>query len=128
MATLFADPLGRAPIPFTELVTLGGEHPMPGFFYGHLVDRSAVIWTLSYLWPIGPWLDGQVAAAIGDVFGPHLEGFRPGLLRFSGTFGLAVLGLGDTPLELVMGFGSETFESGGLVDSVRLAFGVPRSL
>jgi hypothetical protein len=30
ITTLFADPLGRQPIPFTELVSLGGNGPMPG--------------------------------------------------------------------------------------------------
>ena len=87
-ATVFADPLGGGPIPFTELVSLGGDGPMRGYFLGRLVDRSAATAALRYVWPIGPWLGGNIEAAVGNVFGEHLQGFRPTLLRFSGDVGI----------------------------------------
>ncbi|MDP9149561.1 MAG: outer membrane protein assembly factor, partial [Myxococcota bacterium] len=43
VAALFADPLGRKPVPFTELVSLGGSGPMRGFQPGRLLDRSAAV-------------------------------------------------------------------------------------
>jgi hypothetical protein len=115
----FADPIGHGDVPFTELAALGGVEPMGGFAEGRLADRSAISATLSYRWPIWIWLDGQMRAEVGNVFGEHLSGFDTALLRFSGTVGFAAND-SDQGLELVVGCGSETFESGGKLDSLRL--------
>ncbi len=115
----FVDPLGGAPIPFTELVSLGGDGPMRGYFIRRMVDRSAATAALHYVWPIGPWLGGNIEAAVGNVFGEHLQGFRPDLLRFSGDVGVTTVGVGDYPIEAIFGVGSETFEHGGQIDSIR---------
>lgn len=131
----FADPLGPEPVPFTELVYLGGDHPMRGFFKGRLVGRSAADATLSYSWPIGAWIDGDLQLAVGNVFDDHLRDFSPGLLRYTGAVGLAVGGLSttgalgsqDAPVEILVGLGSETFDHGGQVDSIRVMLGSPRS-
>jgi hypothetical protein len=125
--TLFADPLGSAPVPLTELVYLGGDHPMPGYFAGRLVDRSAAVATLRYAWPVGPWLDGSVQLAAGNVFGTHLAQLDPGLLRFSGAIGLGVAGLVEAPIELLLGVGSETIDHGAQLDSLRVMLGVPHT-
>jgi hypothetical protein len=126
VAALFADPLGNAPIPFTELVTLGGDAPMRGYYPGRLFDRSAAVATLRYRWPIGPWLDGTMEAAVGNVFGVHLQEFKPGLLRFSGGIGLETVGSPDSSIEALVGIGTETFDHGGQVDSIRFMFGTNR--
>ena len=68
-------------IPFTELPTLGGDEPMHGFIAGRLVDRSAIASTLEYRWPIWAFLDASAQFAVGNVFGAHLDGFSPDLLR-----------------------------------------------
>jgi hypothetical protein len=125
--TSFADPFGSAPIPFTELVLLGGNGPMRGFYTGRLIDRSAAVATLSYQWPIGPWFDGDIQVAMGNVFGEHLDDFAPRLLRLSGALGLSTVGLQDAPLELLVGAGTETFAHGAQLDVVRVSLGVPRS-
>jgi hypothetical protein len=117
--TRFADPLGERPIPFTELVSLGGDGPMRGYFLGRLRDRSAAVAALHYVWPIAPFLGGNIEAAVGNVFGEHLEGFRPGLLRFSGDIGFTTLQMSDYPIEAIIGMGSETFDHGGQIDSFR---------
>ncbi len=125
--TSFADPLGERAVPFTELSTLGGDHaPMPGFYPGRLVDRSAAVATLRYRWPIGPWLRGSMEAAVGNVFGVHLEDFEPRLLRFSAALGLASDSSPDNDIHFLIGFGTETFDHGGQIDSFRLAFGTSR--
>jgi hypothetical protein len=127
ITVLFADPAaGSAPIPFTELVTLGGDGPMRGYYEGRLVDRSAAVATARYVWPVGPWLYGNIQAAVGNVFGVHLQEFTPGLLRFAAAIGLSGSGSQDYPLEVIVGFGTETFDHGGQVDTARLAFGVTR--
>jgi Omp85 superfamily domain len=122
-AALFADPLGAQPIPFTELVSLGGSGAMRGFYPGRLVDRSAAVVTARYRWPVWVWLDGSIVAAVGNVFGDHLQEFTPGLLRFSGTVGVESVGSPDSSLELLIGFGTETFDHGGQVDSLRIVLG-----
>jgi hypothetical protein len=132
--TMFSDPLGSRPVPFTELVTVGGDvpspgafpAPMPGFLPGRLVDRSAAVATLRYKWPIGPFIDGSLQGAVGNVFGEHLEGFDTRLLRFSGAFGIESDSSPDSSFELIVGFGTETFEHGAQIDSLRLALGITR--
>jgi hypothetical protein len=132
--TIFSDPLGSRPVPFTELATVGGDIPTPGsfpvtmqgFYPGRLVDRSAAVATLQYKWPIGPWISGSMTAAVGNVFGEHLEGFDTRLLRFSGTIGLESDSSLDNNFDVVVGFGTETFEHGTQVDSIRVALGVSR--
>jgi hypothetical protein len=126
VATAFVDPLGKNPIPFTELVTLGGDKWMTGFYDGRLVDRSSAILALEYAWPIAAGLNATLKPAIGNVFGEHLQGFDPKLLRFSAAFGLATIT--DVPLELLIGFATDTFENGARVAAVRFTLGVPHRL
>jgi hypothetical protein len=125
-ATLFAEPLGSEPIPFTELVTLGGDRLMRGFFPGRLVDRSAAVATLRYRWPIAFVLDGSIQAAVGNVFGVQLEEFKPRLLRFAGAIGVETVGSTDGSFQALLGIGTETFDHGGQVDSVRFVIGTNR--
>jgi hypothetical protein len=124
VTTLFTDPLGDRPVPFTELASLGGDPPMRGYYPGRLVDRSAIAAMAHYMWPIGPWLDGTMRAAVGNVFDEHLQGFRPGRLRFSGDIGISSVGVGEYPIELIFGLGSETFEQGAEIDSFRATLAV----
>jgi hypothetical protein len=124
VTTLFADPLGDRPVPFTELASFGGDGPMRGYYPGRLVGRSAAAASTHYVWPIGPWLGGTIEAAVGNVFEDHLRGFRTGRLRFSGDIGISTLGRTDYPVELIFGVGSETFEHGGTIDSYRFSLSV----
>lgn len=129
LRALFADPIGRQPVPFTELVSLGGDAaPMPGFLPGRLVDRSGAVASLRYRWPIGPWLDGSLQTAVGNVFGEHLQGFDVRDGRLSAGLGLESDGSPDSSFQFLIGFGSEPFDHGGKIDSFRLAFGVSRGL
>jgi hypothetical protein len=134
LLTMSSDPVGTRPVPFTELVTVGGDvaapgaftAPMPGFFPGRLVDRSAAVATLRYKWPIGPWVAGSLQCAVGNVFGEHLQGFDTNLLRFSGAFGIESDSSPDSSFEFIFGLGTETFAHGAQVDSLRLAVGITR--
>jgi hypothetical protein len=124
VTTCFVDPLGERPVPFTELCSLGGDAPLRGYYVRRLVDRSAVAAAAHYTWPIGPWLGGTIEAGVGNVFGEHLVGFRLQRFRFSGDIGIGTLGLSEFPIEAVFGVGSETFESGGAIDSFRFTVSV----
>lgn len=127
VTTLFADPLqdGRA-VPFTEQVVLGGSGPMRGYLYGRLIDRSAAIMTLKYRWPVWIVLDGTIQIATGNVFGAHLEEFKPGLLRLSGAIGVETTGRPDHTFEVLVGAATETFDAGATINSFRLLFGTNR--
>jgi len=126
VATLFSDPLTNAPVPFTELVQLGGSQPMPGFVPGRLFGRSAFVTTLGYHWPIWVWLDGTIQAAVGNVYEKHLRDFDTSLLRFSGAVGFETAGISDNPVQLLVGFGTETFDQGAQINSLRFVFGTNR--
>jgi hypothetical protein len=120
----FVDPIDEAVIPFTERVTLGGpSNPMRGLYPGRLYDRSSAVAGLGYRWPIWIWLDGAIRMEVGNVFGAHLDGFRLERLRWSGALGVESVGTPDNSFELMLGAGSETFESGGKIDSFRFVFG-----
>lgn len=125
-SAMFADPLGSEPIPFTELVSLGGDSPMRGYLPRRLIGRSAVVASASYAWPIAPGVGGTLEAALGNVFDEHLEGFQPDLLRFAGDVGITTVGLTESPIALTVGVGSETFAQGGQLDSVRVALSFNR--
>lgn len=126
LAALLADPLGDRPVPLTELVTLGGPNLMPGFRAGRLYDRSAMVATLRYSWPIWIWLNGSLQVAAGNVFGEHFEGFRLERGRLSSAIGIESGDSRDSVFQALVGFGTETFESGAKVDSLRIVVGARR--
>ena len=124
VALSFIDPLlAGAPVPFTELAAIGGGESMRGFAPGRLLGRSSAVATLRYRWPIWVWLDGSIQLATGNVFDAHLAGFEPALLRLSGAIGIESVGAPDSSLELLIGAGTETFQHGTQVTSLRVILG-----
>jgi hypothetical protein len=122
----FADPLRGGDIPFNEQVVLGGPHAMRGFGIGRLVDRSGIVVELEYRWPVWIWLDGTMHAALGNVFGAHLDGFETKLLRLSSGIGLRTNGSPDHAFEILTGFGTDTIADGMRVTSFRFVVGGTR--
>jgi hypothetical protein len=120
----FADPLDEnGTIPFTEQASLGGVRPMRGYLEGRLVDRSDAVGLLTYQWPIWVWLDGGMHYAVGNVFGEHLDGFELGKLRQSFGLGLRSSGNPDHALEVLLAFGTDTFDRGAEVEAFRFVLG-----
>lgn len=120
----FADPVASdTGIPFTELVSLGGERPLRGYLQGRLLGRSSAVAQLDYQWPLWMYIDGAFHYAVGNVFSERLEGFEAKLLRQS--FGLALRSTAsrDHVLEILLAFGTRTFDDGGGVEHVRFAVG-----
>ena len=124
LSSAFVDPLGSEPVPFTELVALGGNEPFAGFLPGRLLDRSALVATLGWHWPVFSYLDGLLAVSFGNVFGPHLEEFSFDLLRLSAEIGMRTRGTGGSGFQFVIGMGTEPFREHLRVSSFRLAFGL----
>ena len=121
----FADPVGGGFVPFTEQVSLGGTELMRGFLEGRLVGRSAAVATFEYRWPVWIWLDGTLHAAVGNVFGEHLDGFDPDLLRLSFGVGFRTVQSRDHSFDVLLAFGSEPFDNFE-ISSVRFLFGTTR--
>jgi hypothetical protein len=124
----FVDPLGSEPVPFNELVSLGGIEPMTGYLPGRLRDRSALVARLAWHWPVFAFVDGVAAVAFGNVFDAHLGNFNPDLLRLSAEAGFESRGSGNSGFVFVMGIGTETFRDGFQLTSFRLSFGVKYGL
>ncbi len=124
VTTQLVEPLGDGPIPFTQLVSLGGGRSMAGFRSGRLYDRSSAVVTLRYSWPIWLSLNGSIQAGLGNVFGVRFAGFRPGRARLSTAIGLETYGSRDVIFQALVGFGTETFETGANLGSVRMVLGV----
>jgi len=128
LTTLLVDPIGERAVPFTQLASLGGGRTMPGFRTGRLNDRSALVATLRYSWPIWLSLSGSLQAAVGNVFGEHFAGLRAGRGRLSTALGLETNKNRDSVFQALVGFGTETFESGAKLDSIRFLIGVRSTL
>lgn len=120
----FVDPLKTdAPIPFTELASLGGARPLRGFLQNRLLGDSSIVAHLEYRWPIWALIDGVAHYSVGNVFGKHLDGFAAEKLRQSFGFGLRATGARDHAFELLIAGGTSTFEQGSSVDSFRFVLG-----
>ncbi|MGK3959920.1 BamA/TamA family outer membrane protein [Sorangium sp. So ce1667] len=122
----FADPLGVAEVPFTELAPLGGDLPMRGFREGRLRGRSAAAATLEYRYPIWAFVDGTVQVAAGNVFSEHLSDFELDLLRMSFVLGLRTSSSRDHSFDLLVGTATETFEQGARPEELRFMIGTSR--
>ncbi len=122
VAADFTDPL-RGTIPFTDQVSLGGSRPMRGFLLGRLIDRSAIVATAQYTWPVWVYLNGVLQADVGNVFGRHLDGFDPDLFRLSTAIGLRSNGSPESGLELLVAGGTDPFEQGFHYSSLRIVIG-----
>jgi hypothetical protein len=118
------DPVGERPVPFTQLASLGGGRTMPGLRTGRLYDRSALVTNLRYAWPIWLALNGSLQAGLGNVLREHFSGFRAERTRLSLAIGLETSGSRDSVFQALVGFGTETFESGAALDTIRAVVGV----
>jgi hypothetical protein len=124
----FADRTGSQNVPFSELVEAGGEGPLRGFAPGRLRGQSVAATTIRYHWPIWIDLEGTLDASVGNVFGEHLQGFSVEKLRLSSGIGVATSSKPDSAFQLLIGLGTDTFEHGAGIDSVRLVIGSHRGL
>jgi hypothetical protein len=85
---LFA--FGSAPIPFSELVVLGGSDDLRGFARGQFRGGAALRGSNEKIWPVWMWMDGSVFADYGGAFGPDFRGLSFADMRPDIGFGLRV--------------------------------------
>jgi hypothetical protein len=125
LAASFVDSMTGGAVPFPEYPVLGGD-AMAGFITGWMTGPSTAVGEVAYTWPAWLWLDAQARLAVGNAFGERLDGFAPSKLRMSADFGFTTSTAHEHGFELVLGVGTETFEQGGQVTSVRVAIGSRR--
>ena len=120
---------GATEIPFTELVGARRHDDRPdadllhGFRPGRVLGESATVASLEYRWPVWTWVDGILQTGVGNTFGPHLEDFAPERLRFALSGGLRSANHRDHSLNVLLGFGTETFEQGAAPMDLRFMVG-----
>jgi outer membrane protein assembly factor BamA len=68
------EPIGSAPVPFSELIVLGGPDTFRGFRPGRFRNFSSLFAGIEYRWPIWMWMDASLFSEYGGVFGQHFEG------------------------------------------------------
>jgi len=127
--THFVRPTGGSanPVPFTELIQLGGDRPMLGFRSARLVDESAFAATLEYRWPIWSFLDGFTNFEVGNVFQRDLGGFKWNRLRKSFGIGMKAPTDAESTFSLTLAFGSKPFDQGGAFNEFRFLVGATRA-
>lgn len=69
------EPIGYTPVPFSELIVLGGPDTFRGFRPGRFRNYSSLFAGLEYRWPIWMWMDATLFGEYGGVFGRSFEGF-----------------------------------------------------
>jgi hypothetical protein len=74
-ATTLIETIGSAPVPISELATLGGPNDLRGFRDQLLRGHSSFIATAEYRFPIWFWVDSDVFVDYGGVFGPQYANF-----------------------------------------------------
>jgi hypothetical protein len=114
-------------VPFRELPNLSGSGPMRGYVNRYLAGSSGASILLRYDWPVWMWLDGTIQVAVGNVYDGRFAGLSPANTRLSAGIGLAAVNQRDHFFEFLIGFGTETFENGGQVESFRFLFGGTRT-
>src|SRR5262249_54531870 len=63
------EPFGITPVPFSELVVLGGPDTLRGFRYGRFRNYSSLFAGFEFRWPVWMWMDAALFAEYGGVFG-----------------------------------------------------------
>lgn len=121
--TNLTEPTGDGALSFADLSQLGGKLPMRAFVEGQLRGRSAFVATLDYRWPIWVWLDGNLFAELGNVFGPGYDGMSLDKMRVSFGMGVRPADREDHPFELLFAFGTDTAAQGLDITNFRVVFG-----
>lgn len=117
-----ADPL-YGTIPFPDQVNLGGDFLMRGFLRGRMVDRSALVATLQYSWPVWVFLDGILQVAAGNVYGTRFDALDAGVTRLSAGIGVRSNQERNSGFEILVAGGTDPLDEGFHPTSFRLFVG-----
>jgi outer membrane protein assembly factor BamA len=76
------------PVPFSELLTLGGVDTLRGYRLGAFRDQSLLMFTAEYRWPVWMYADAALFVDWGGTFGRNFAGFDA--RRFLWDLGLSL--------------------------------------
>ena len=126
LATHFSEKLAERDVPFTELPILGGVEWMRGFLGGRLRGASTLVGTVSYRYPVGNFLDGELFSSVGNAFPGHLDGFAMQRLFLNWGMGLRTTFARDASFSVTLAFASNRFDAGDFdpIDATRFSIGV----
>jgi outer membrane protein assembly factor BamA len=82
--------LNDTPVPFSELVVLGGPDDFRGFRLGAFRDSSSVLMGAEFRWPVWMWMDAAIFTEYGGVFSSHWSNFTFDNMHPDIGFGLRV--------------------------------------
>ena len=116
--------VGDGEVPFPELIRLGGDRYLRGFLDGRLRGESAFALVANYRYPIWSFLDADLFAALGNVYGPRLKDIAFDRMFLNWGLGLRTNASRDSSLDLLIAFGSNRLDEPSFrLDNVRLLFG-----
>jgi Omp85 superfamily domain len=98
-------PFGHAPIPFSELVVLGGPNDLRGFRQDRFRDQSSLLLTAEYRWPVWIWMDASLFCDYGGVAGSNYSGVRLSELRPDVGVGFVVHTNSAIMMKIQLGYG-----------------------
>jgi outer membrane protein assembly factor BamA len=76
------EPINDVPVPFSELLVLGGPDTLRGFLTGSFRDESLLWLTAEYRWPIWMYADGSLFADWGGTFARNFGDFKVSGMRW----------------------------------------------
>lgn len=121
------EPVGEDPVPATALVGLGGLETMRAFYEGRFLGYSAATASLEYRWPVASFIDAELFASVGNVYGKRFRGFDFEKMAGSGGLALRTNTSRDLSFDILIALGTRQFDRGGFeIESVRFALGTNR--
>jgi outer membrane protein assembly factor BamA len=105
------EPTNDVPIPFSELIVLGGPDSLRGFRPGSLRDESLLLFTAEYRWPIWMFADATLFVDYGGTFARNFHQLEPSQLYWDLGVGLRVATRGQFFFRAGLAYG---FSGGGL--------------
>jgi hypothetical protein len=102
---------GDNPIPFTELVSLGGAEHMRGFLEDRFLGESAFELTLDYRYPVWSLLDAEVFVSLGNAYEGQFRDFELSHTYLAYGFSLRSNWSREVAVEILLGFGTNRLDS-----------------
>jgi hypothetical protein len=99
------EPFGNYPVPFSELIVLGGPDDFRGFRPGRFRNFSSLLFAFEYRWPIWMWMDAELFTEYGGTFGRGFEGFQLGRMRPDVGAGVRLRSTSDFYLRAQVAYG-----------------------
>jgi hypothetical protein len=103
--TSVIEPTNDVPVPFSELLVLGGPDSLRGFRVGSFRDYSMLWFAAEYRWPIWMYADASLFADYGGTFAQNFSDFRASGMRWDIGAALRVTTRSQFFLRVGIGYG-----------------------